>query len=159
MKRIQRILSVLVGIAFVPAAAWAANPHFINQDAGIENDGDLSCSFKIAGLGDNVTITVTCSANASAFYACFNRGGKHPQASNKEESAGPVSGSGDFTSGQNGQVTGELEVNAPAATISCPGGQVLRLCSVSYTNIQLTIGDGPSASVPGSQGRTFINCV
>lgn len=129
----------------------------MREDASLLSDGDLSCTFKIAGLGDNETITITCSADAQAFCACFNRGGNHPQAANKEDAAGPVSASGDFISGKNGQITGSLEVNPPATTLNCPGKQVLRLCSVSYTNILLS-SDGASASVPGSLSRTFLDC-
>jgi len=141
------------------SVATADNPHFVQQDASIQNDGDLACSFKVAGLGTNETIAVTCAADASAFYACFNRGGNHPQASNKEESAGPVSNTGEFTSGKNGQVTGTLEVHPPPSTISCPGNQVLRLCSVSYTNITLTTDPHDlSANVPGTLERTFSDC-
>lgn len=143
--------------ALATTHAFADNPHFTRADASLLADGDLECTFKIAGLGDNETMTISCSADAQAFYACFNRGGKHPQAANKEEAAGPVSASGEFTSGKNGQITGSLEVNPPAATISCPGNQVLRLCSVSYSNVTLT-SDGVSASVPGSLSRTFLDC-
>jgi hypothetical protein len=163
MKRLWFLLMVpavifSLGVGF----ATADNPHFVRTDATVQSDGDLACSFKIAGLGTNETIEVTCAADASAFYACFNRGGKHPQASNKEESAGPVSGTGEFTSGQNGQVNGTLEVHPPPSNLSCPGNQVVRLCSLSYTNIDLTAVTATqvnlTANVPGTITRTFIDC-
>jgi len=158
MKRLLLSILALVGMLSLNIGlAVAQNPHFVSADASVEGDGDLACSFKVAGLGDSVTILVTCSADASAFYACFNKGGNHPQASNKEEAAGPVQGSGEFTSGKNGSVTGTVTAHPPASTIDCPGNQVLRLCSVSYTNIGLT-ADGLSADVPGTISRTFIDC-
>lgn len=159
MKRfLLSIVALVVMLSLSLSIATADNPHFVNADASVEGDGDLACSFKVAGLGDNVTITVTCSAQASAFYACFNKGGNHPQAGNKEEAAGPVSGTGDFTSGKNGSVTGTVVAHPPASDLDCPGNQVLRLCSVSYTDIALT-ADGLSADVPGTISRTFINCL
>jgi hypothetical protein len=148
----------LIGVFSLGAgSALADSPHFVKQDAVVDGSGNLDCSFKVAGLGDNQSILVTCSADASAFYACFNKGGNHPQASNKEDAAGPVSGSDEFTSGKNGQVTGSVEVNPPASTLTCPGNQVRRLCSVSYTNIVLT-ADSLQASVPGTLSREFIDC-
>jgi hypothetical protein len=71
----RRILSILLGIAFVgvlvATGAWGDNPHFLRASAsGPDEDGNVTCNFKIAGLGDNVTITVVCSVNATAVYAC-----------------------------------------------------------------------------------------
>ena len=60
-------------------------------------------NFKIAGLGDNQTITVTASASATAVYACQNNGGNFPSDPKKQQVSGPVSASGEFTSGKNGR--------------------------------------------------------
>src|SRR6266511_878456 len=85
------------------APAQAANPHFIRASAsGPNNAGNLTVNFTIAGLGDNVTITVTATADATATYACQNRGGNFPSDPKKTSVSGPVTGSGDFTSGKNG---------------------------------------------------------
>jgi hypothetical protein len=63
--------------------------------------------------------------------------------------AGPVSATGTFNSGKNGQVTASLTVNPPPSDISCPPGQSLELASVSYTNITLTdTTNGVMISVP-----------
>jgi hypothetical protein len=97
MVKLSILLFTLLLFAGMGAeVALAQNVHFLKSGATLENDGDLSCTFRIAGLGDNESITVTCSADATAAYACFNKGGNHPQASNKESVSGPVSGSGDF---------------------------------------------------------------
>jgi hypothetical protein len=113
------------------------------------------CTFKEAGLGNTLTTAkISCSADATAVYQCFNNGGNHPKAGNKETVGGPVSNSGTFPV-RNGQTTGSLTVNPPGpGTFTCPSGQTLYLQSVSYTNIVLS-GEGATADVPGSLSRTL----
>ena len=99
----RQILSVLVSIALVGVlagtGAWAVNPHFINASVSFNStEGTVSCNWKEAGLGNNVSIDYVCSADGKAIYACINKGGHNPSASNKETVAGPVSASGTFTS-------------------------------------------------------------
>jgi hypothetical protein len=136
-------------------AGWAQSPHFIRASDAIitsgTDAGDLVVSWKESGLGNDVTINYTASAtNASATYACVNRGSNHPQASNKENVNGPVSASGAFNSGKNGSIDASLTVEEPGpGTLSCPGGQSLVLASVSYDGV--TIRDdtnGISESLP-----------
>lgn len=126
----------LVGL--MSGAALADSPHFIRASGSLNNDGSLTVSFKEAGLGTNQLINYTLSADATATYVCVNRGGANPSAQNKTTVAGPVSASGTFSSGKNGQVTASLTVNPPPSDISCPNGQDLKLASVSYTNVVLT---------------------
>jgi hypothetical protein len=147
--------TALVVFAFT-AVALAQNPHFIRASAsGPAANGNLSVNFKIAGLGDNVTLTVTASADATAVYACRNNGGNFPADPKKQEVSGPVSASGQFTSGRNGQITGSLTLMPPATTLSCPPGQRIVLVSVTYTNVQVS-GGGATESIPGSFSRTFF---
>jgi hypothetical protein len=158
----QRMLiafaGVLVAAALAVPAAFADSPHFIKASASIDNDGSLVCTFKEAGLGTTVeTEHVSCSADASAEYACINGGSNHPKASNKETVAGPVSGGGDFPV-RNGSATGSITVAPPGAgDFSCPNGQTLVLASVSYTNIVLEGSGGETASVPGTIAKTLVN--
>jgi hypothetical protein len=158
MRRVTTILAVAFAALLVMGApAQADNPHFIRSSAaGPNNAGDLQVNFKIAGLGDNVTITVTASADATAVYACRNNGGNFPSDPKKTQVSGPVSASGQFTSGKNGQVSGSLTLNPPPTTLTCPSGQRRVLVSVSYTNVQVT-GGGDTASIPGTCSRTFFN--
>jgi len=67
-----------------------------------------------------------------------NRGGANPSAQNKTTVNGPVSATGTFSSGKNGNVTASLTLSPPPSDISCPKGQSLELASVSYTNVTLT---------------------
>ena len=59
--------------------------------------------------------------------------------------SGPVSASGDFTSGKNGSITGSLTLSPPPSTLDCPGGQREVLASVSYTNVQVSGGGDTGA--------------
>jgi hypothetical protein len=147
-------LVVLVGALAVVPAAQADSPHFIKASATINNDGQLVCSFKEAGLGNTLTTAnVSCSADATAVYQCFNNGGNHPKAGNKETVGGPVSNGGAFPV-RNGQTTGSITVSPPdPGDFTCPNGQTLYLQSVSYTNIVLS-GEGATADVPGTLTAT-----
>ena len=120
------------------AAATAQNEHFVRASGSLNNDGSLTVSFKEAGLGTNQLINYTLSADATAIYVCVNRGGANPSASNKTAVAGPVSATGTFNSGKNGQVTASLTVQPPFQDIGCPNGQTQQLASVTYTDATLT---------------------
>jgi hypothetical protein len=150
------LAALLASLAFA-AVAVAASPHFISSSAtGPDASGNLAVNFKIAGLGDNQTLTITASADATAVYACQNNGGNFPSDPKKTTVSGPVSASGDFTSGKNGQITGSLTLSPPATTLTCPGGQHVVLVSVSYTNVAVS-GGGDTATIPGTFSRTFFN--
>ncbi|HYJ70664.1 MAG TPA: hypothetical protein VEX15_23665 [Nocardioidaceae bacterium] len=151
------LLAALLALVFLAAPTQAANPHFIQASAsGPDAAGDLTVNFKIAGLGDNQTITVTASADATAVYACQNNGGNFPSDPKKTTVSGPVSASGDFTSGKNGQITDSLTLSPPTSTLTCPNGQHVVLVSVSYTNVTVS-GGGDTESIPGTFSRTFFN--
>lgn len=158
MRRISIVTALcMLLVAVTASVALAASPHFIRSSAsGPNNQGNLLVNFKIAGLGDNETITVTASADATAVYACQNNGGKFPADPKKTEVSGPVSASGDFTSGKNGQITGSLTLSPPPTTLECPNGQRRVLVSVSYSNVQVS-GGGDTASIPGTFSRIFFN--
>lgn len=158
MKRTIFVGLLVLSFLLVPVA-MAANAHFINASASIDKSGNLVVSWKEAGLANDQQISYVASANATATYACLNGGGKHPQASNKATVDGPVSGTGTFSSGKNGQITASLTVAPPGpGSFSCPSGQKLVLASVSYTSIALTdTTNGVTAAIPGSLSMTFYN--
>lgn len=159
MRRLIVVLGVVVAaMLFFASTASASNPHFMKTSAsGPNSAGQLSVNFKIAGLGDTVTTTVTATADATAVYACRNNGGNFPSDPKKTEASGPVSASGQFTSGKNGQITGSLTLNPPATTLSCPPGQRRVLVSVVYTNVALSAPDAGTASIGGTFSRVFFN--
>jgi hypothetical protein len=131
-------LLVMATVALAVPAAFADSPHFVRASGTLNSNGSLTVNFKEAGLGTNQNIDYTLTANATATYVCVNNGGANPSAQNKTTVAGPVSASGTFSSGKNGQVTASLTVSPPPSDISCPPGQKLELASVSYTNVTLT---------------------
>jgi hypothetical protein len=137
-RKIAVVALVFVAFALIAQQALAQNEHFIRASANLNNDGTLTVSFKEAGLGTNQLITYVASADATATYVCVNRGGGNPSASNKTTVAGPVSETGQFSSGKNGQVTASLTISPPPSDISCPPGQSLQLAQVSYTNVAIT---------------------
>ncbi|MDC5697810.1 hypothetical protein OO014_11115 [Intrasporangium calvum] len=140
MRRLLAFIAVFAAsLLFAAPAALATSPHFIRAAGSLNGNGSLTVSFKEAGLGTNQNIAYTLSADASVTYVCVNKGGANPSASNKTTLAGPVSASGTFSSGKNGQVTASLTVYPPSAgDFTCPPGQSLQIAEVSYTNVLLT---------------------
>lgn len=159
-NRVMVVVAVMFAALLTSSLAWAQNSHFVRSGtATINGAGQLVCSgWKIAGLGSNVTDDVTCSAQASAIYACINNGGHHPSATNKETVNGPVSGSDEFTSGKNGTISGTVTVDPPdAGLFSCPNGQTLVLASVSYSSIALVDSFGATANLAGSVDSCLLS--
>jgi hypothetical protein len=160
MKR--QILSVLVGIALIGVlaapGAWADNPHFINATVSIQDNGNLLCSFKEAGLGTG-PVNIQCAAeNADALYFCINKGGNHPAAQNKETVSSPVGGIQLFTPSGSGQITGSISVAPPGpGSFTCPGGQSLFLVEVTYTNV--TLSDITSGVLGASAATLSSGCL
>lgn len=153
-KLIVLLTLVASGVVAVPAAQ-ADSPHFLKASASITNQGALVCSFKEAGLGNVPTADITCTASATVVYQCFNNGGNHPKAGNKETVRADVSGSGTFPV-RNGQTTGSITVPPPGpGDFSCPNGQTLFLQSAEYDNIVIS-GQGASASL-GSVGPVTLH--
>jgi hypothetical protein len=134
-----------------PMLASAQSPHFIRATSGTNGSGDLTCTFKEAGLGNEPTgseVDITCSATADAIYQCINRGGHNPEAANKEDVSEDVSGTDSFRIGSNGQASGTVTVDAPSSTLDCPGGQRLILAQVTYTDVTITDEFGNEESLP-----------
>jgi hypothetical protein len=130
----------LMALALAAVPALADSPHFNRASATLDNTtGNLVVSFKESGLGTNQNIAYLATADATAEYQCWNNGGKHPKAGNKETVSGPVSAEGTFSSGKNGTISQSLTLMPPdQGAFSCPAGQTLYLQSVTYTNVSLT---------------------
>ena len=145
-------------LALMAGAASAQNPHFIKTDASFTGTSpNLAVSFKESGLGDNLLVNISVSAQASAVYACINGGGNHPQAANKATVSGAVQASGTF-SVKNGTTSGTLTLTPPGpGSFSCPNGQKLVLASVTYSDVLLTdTTNGVNESIAGSFTRTLF---
>jgi hypothetical protein len=145
-------LMLLVAIIMAAPSALAVSPHFVNASANLSGV-NLVVSFKEAGLGTNQLISYTASADATATYVCVNKGGANPSASNKTTVSGPVTASGTFSSGKNGNVTASLTLQPPSppSTFSCPKGQTQQTAEVSYTNVAITdTTNGITEPIPGT---------
>lgn len=148
MKRlIALFIMALAGIMLAVSPAFADSPHFIYADNSINSAGALKVSFKDAGLGTGSTaivITVRVTT-ATAVYQCFNNGGNHPKAGNKETVSSGLATSGTFPV-SHGQTTGSLTVGPPSqGSFSCPSGQSLYLQSVRYSGTYVSDATGNSA--------------
>ena len=136
------VLSLLaLALAAVPALAASGSPHFIKSatNASIDQNSNLVVNFKEAGLSNGSVETITLSGTGTATYQCFNNGGNHPKAGNKETVSSSESSTGQFTV-QNGNVTGSLSLAPPGpGSFSCPPGQTLEgPTNVSYSNVTLS---------------------
>lgn len=143
---------LLVAMVWAAPGALAVSPHFVSTTANL-NGTNLVVSFKEAGLGSNQLINYTASADATATVVCVNKGGGNPSASNKTTVSGPVSASGAFSSGKNGNVTASLTLTPPAppSTFSCPKGQREATAEVSYTNVSIAdTTNGIAEAIPGT---------
>jgi hypothetical protein len=158
MRRIA-LLALLLMAAIPAAIASADSPNFKSATAtGPDGSGNLTVNFRETGLGNTGNpVAYTASADANALYACQNNGGNFPTDPKKQSATGPVSKSGTFPSGKNGNVTGSLTLNPPPSTLSCPGGQHPVLASISYTNVKICDTDhNVCASIPGTFSRVFF---
>jgi hypothetical protein len=149
-KIVLAIAALVCTVVLGAVVAWAVSPHFVNASAQL-NGKSLVVSFKEAGLGTNQLIDYEATADATATYVCVNKGGANPSAQNKTTVSGPVSATGTFNSGKNGNVTASLTLNPPPSDISCPSGQSLQTALVTYTNVEITdTTNGITESIPGT---------
>src|SRR5947209_2191512 len=82
MKKLSILTLTMIALAgFMATTVRAQSPHFLSCGAsGVNSDGTLNASFKIAGLGSNQSIDVTAGADADATYGCLNVGDNCPNA-------------------------------------------------------------------------------
>src|SRR6266508_3280290 len=125
MNRMLSALAVVLATAAVAVpAAFADSPHFLSASATVDSSGNLVATFKEAGLGNNATSAgITLSADATAVYQCFNNGGNHPKAGNKETVAGPVSNSGAFDVRHGSRVAASRSAHRHRATSPARAGR------------------------------------
>lgn len=140
MKNVILATSLFLAmVGFTAGTARAQSPHFIHTATvtGIDSSGEVTVSFKEAGVGNSTFVSYSFTADASADYGCINGGSKHPKAANKATSQGPVSSSGTFQSGKNGSISASLTLTPPPppSGFSCPAGQTEVIADTSLTRI------------------------
>jgi hypothetical protein len=136
-SKIGIVLALAVAtLMFGASAALAGSAKFHSATSSVDGDGGLVVEWDQRGLGEG-DINYTLDADATALYACINRGGHNPDAANKQSFEGAVTAAGTFEA-KNGRVLGTLEAGPlPAPDFTCPGGQRRVLAEVTYTNIVL----------------------
>jgi hypothetical protein len=146
MRRISQTITVTAAAAFItfamigtPSLVLAASPHFIGTPTCTTSSSGgtktLTCSGKIAGLGNVSTVSAQLVALANS--QCTNRGGNLPpgQAS--------VAGIPATLQVSNGQTVFTLGLSASPG---CPPPQV---GSVTFTNVGVVVG-GTALPIPGT---------
>ena len=129
--RLSLLAAAISSLAFA-APALAAAPQFHSATSSVNNDGALVVSFDERGLG-NGNVDYTLTADATATYACINKGGKNPSAANKQAFEGQVS-DGASLEAKNGRVVADLTAGPlQAPQFTCPSGQQRVLAAVTYT--------------------------
>ncbi len=140
MIRKLGVFAVMAALMLMVSVSALAAVNFKSTSRSINNDGALVVSFDASGLGNVSETDASVSANYTAQFGCYNRGGNHPQAANKETVTGEVSAA-ETVPVHNGRARGTLTTDTPdAGGFSCPGNQVLNLMDVTYTDIVLTVG-------------------
>lgn len=136
MKQTKFILSFLLISLFSISGAMAQNLHFIGSPTITDNGTTLTFCSKLAGLGNNQSVTVKLSATATVTTVCTNPGGNVAPGQTKTVT---VSASGTFTSDKNGSVTFCLTTPTPEPG-SCPNGMWNgTVTDVSFTNQQILV--------------------
>jgi len=161
-----RIVLVIVAAMFFAGGVTRAaqNPHFVGPVTATLVGNDVQVCWKEAGLGDNQLINYEASAIATATFHCVNNGGQCPDAANKVTVTGPVTATGTFASGKNGQITACLTLEAPnppdPGQFSCPSGQRLTLTDLSFSNIRIkdTTNNVTETATPSALSATLFVC-
>lgn len=139
------VLSLLV-VAFSASVALAQSGHFVTGGANAvkvtapnANSSDLTITGKVAGLG-GTTFEIFATADATAEYACQNRGGEFPNDPKKQTVSATVGDTtGELPTPRSGTFRFTLDAQAPASTLDCPGGQREVLTSITYSNVTLVL--------------------
>ena len=99
-----------------------------------------------------LTLPLRQRADSTSPTCASTGGGANPSAQNKTIISGPVSATGTFSSGKNGQVTASLTLMPPdSGGFTCPSGQSLEIAQVTYTNVIVTdTTNGITEPVEGS---------
>ena len=127
--------SIIAGAAFLltllmgSTAALAASPHIVGSPTATVSGNSLTVSASVAGLGnvDEVVFRLVGDVNVSS--RCYTRSGNKPQAANKQETI-QVDSKETFDV-RNGRTNASFTVT-PLSTLKCPGGQILRIESITY---------------------------
>jgi hypothetical protein len=154
MRKLRFTLALLsVGAVFgllAVTASATSGAHFMRDtSASVSSSGALSVYIDEAGVG-NADVSYSITWHATAQYGCFNNGGNHPKASNKETVNADGAASATLK-----PINGRIQATVPidgtppgAGSFTCPSGQTLELISVSYNPVVINdLTNGVSTTV------------
>lgn len=160
INHLAKTMAICGALLGATATVHAANPHFVGQVRSTLIGTNAQVCFKVAGLGENASISITAKAIASATYVCQTKSGQCPNAANKTTVNADVSTSAQFTSDKNGTVSDCLILTAPGAgNFTCPSGQNLVLSNVTFSNITVqSVPTGSATANPPQLSAGFAVC-
>jgi hypothetical protein len=160
MKRTSILtLAVIALSSFMAITVLAQNAHFMRCDSSVANNGSLSVSFRIAGLGGGASDTITASTTATSTWGCLNGGNQCPNAQNKFTTSQQISGQLTVTAGHNGSASGTITLSPARPPNFCPNGQQMVLISVTYGDVTLTnSATSDTCTTDGGSASFFPQC-
>lgn len=136
MQQAKKLMLAMAVMLISALSISAQNIHFVDGPSITDNGLTLSCSGKLAGLGNNKLVTVTLHTTATTITECTNPGGNVAPGQTK---TGTVSTSGLFSSDKNGNVIFSLTTDVPTPG-KCPNGQwVGRVTDCSFANTYVSV--------------------
>jgi hypothetical protein len=118
----------------------------------VNNQGDLVCSGKIAGLGSGTEVQAYLEADISATFVCINPAGTI--APGQTDLANVPGGEATLAVRSGQTVFRNLTVPAPEE-FECPNPKWRgQLQSITFSNVSIVV-DGTELEIPGTCSRTF----
>ncbi len=160
MKRLSIMTLTMIALAgFMAITVFAQNAHFMRCSSSVDANGNLSASFRIAGLGAGASDTITATTTATATWGCLNGGQQCPNAANKFTSSEQLSGDLTVTAGHNGSASGTISLSPARPADFCPHGQRMVLISVTYGDVTLTnSATSDTCTTDGGSASFFPQC-
>ena len=160
MKRLSILTLTMIALAgFMAITVFAQNAHFMRCSSSVDASGNLSVSFRIAGLGAGASDTITATTTATATWGCLNGGQQCPNAANKFTSSEQLSGDLTVTAGHNGSASGTISLSPARPADFCPHGQRMVLISVTYGDVTLTnSATDDTCTTDGGSASFFPQC-
>jgi hypothetical protein len=156
---VPSIIAALV-LMLGPTMAFAQNPHFIRDPScEVDNDGNLDCSGRIAGLGNVEGVDANLVADVEAEFGCDNPGRGIHIPPGQPTDAQEVEGDTETLPVRNGRASFDLSINAPEPSegFECPNERWdVVLVSVEYTNVRVEIEGFEPLEIPGTFSETLI---
>ena len=160
MKKLSILTLTMIALSgFMAITVLAQNAHFMSCSSSVANNGSLSVSFRIAGLGAGASDTITATTIATSTWGCLNHGQQCPNAANKFTSTDQLTGDLTVTAGHNGSASGTITLSPQRPANFCPNGQQMVLISVTYGDVTLTnSATDDTCTTDGGSANFFPQC-